>query len=840
MTQDGLSQIEALARLRQWGPNRLAAPKPHARLKEILHTFSDPMGLMLVLASIIYFLLGEVRDGSILLAALVPVLGVDVVLEARSRDALKKLSQALAPQARVIREGTERIIPSEELVPGDLLLLAEGDKVLADGTLLETANFSVDESALTGESEPVTKSVRHRDTEAQRTAPDPKPGRIGSIDGPSTLFFAGTTVLTGHARGEVAETGLRTRYGKIAELVSEVEMEQSPLQKKVGAMVTRLYGVAGFAAAAMVGLGFYRGLGWGPAFLSGVSLAIAAIPEEFPLVFTLFLSMGAWRLSKHGVLLKRLASVETLGSTTVICVDKTGTLTQGNFELDSHQPLDSVTSEEAVLEASVLACELSPADPMEKAILRHTREHGVQVQKIHENYELKFDYDFDPVGKHMSHVWRKRSDPRTWRIVAKGALEGILEHCAIGDAERKAAELENERLASRGARVLAVAGREADLFSGVRKEDERDLKFLGFLAFRDPLRPEVPAAVALCQGAGIRIKIMTGDHLLTAHAVADAAGIRHDPGDLLNASVLAGLSGAELSAKAQKGVVFARVQPEQKFTLVKALKEAGEVVAMTGDGINDAPALKKADIGIAMGLKGTEVARASADMVLLNDSFAGVVQTIAEGRRIFGNIQRSFLFLIGFHIPIVGLALLCPLLGYPLFYLPIHLVWLELIVHPVSALVFEAEPAPSDSMRRPPRDPAAPLLANSEILLSALSGVFLTLATLFFYVTHLSQGEPYARGAGLAVLILGVLLLTWAERAGNKAWWRVPFPKTVRFWSVWVLVAVSLWAILEIPLLSNLFQVEVLSGKDWRGAGGLAVASVGWRIFGMKASILKQ
>jgi Ca2+-transporting ATPase len=866
MTQTGLTQAQALTRLRQWGPNRLSAPKPHARLKEILRTLSDPMAVMLVLASIVYFLLGEVRDGAILLAALVPVLGVDVLLEARSRDALKKLSQALAPQARVIRDGVERIIPSEELVPGDLVLLAEGDKVLADGELLETANLSVDESALTGESEPVTKRPYHGDTETRRTAPVSKtepdneslhrqdaktprtPADLGNNQEKSNenkpdsegRFFAGSTVLTGHARGEVTETGLRTRYGKIAELVSGVEIGQSPLQKKVGAMVSRLYGAAGVAALAMVGLGLYRGLGWGPAFLSGVSLAIAAIPEEFPLVFTIFLSLGAWRLSKHGVLLKRLACVETLGSTTVICVDKTGTLTQGNFELDSHQPLNSAFSEEAVLEASVLACELSPADPMERAILRHSQEHGVQVLHVQEKWDLVHDYDFDPVGKHMSHVWRNRSDPGAWRIVAKGALEGILEHCAIGEAERKAAEGENERLASHGARVLAVASRDGGAFSGDRKEDERELKFMGLLAFRDPLRPEVPGAVALCQAAGIRVKIITGDHLLTAHAVADAAGITHEPEDLLNASVLTGLSTGELTAKAEKGVVFARVQPEQKFALVKALKEAGEVVAMTGDGINDAPALKLADIGIAMGLKGTEVARASADMVLLTDSFAGIVKTIEEGRRIFGNIQRSFLFLIGFHIPIVGLALLCPLLGYPLFYLPIHLVWLELIVHPVSALVFEAEPAPPDSMLRPPRDPAAPLLANREILLSAVSGGLLTLTTLFVYVTHLSQGQPYARGAGLAALILGVLLLTWAERAGGKAWWRVPFPRTFRFWAVWVLVAVSLWAILEIPWLSGIFQVEVLSGKDWLGAGGLAFGAVGWRIFGMKTPILKH
>ncbi|HVZ81414.1 MAG TPA: HAD-IC family P-type ATPase, partial [bacterium] len=683
MPPTGLTNSQARERLRRYGPNLPVPPDPHGRLKELARLLADPMALMLLAAAAVYFLLGEPRDGSILLAALVPVLGVDVVLEARSREALKKLSQAWEPRARVLRDGVESSIPSEEVVPGDLLLLKEGDRVLADGVLWEGANFSVDESALTGESEPVAKTPR--------TAPVPgkDPERpYGDGPGPESRFFAGTTVLTGQGIGEVGETGPHTRFGKIAQLVAGEPMEQTPLQRKVGALVKRLYGVALLVSAAVVGLELSRGQAWGPAFLAGVSLAIAAIPEEFPLVFTLFLSLGAWRLSRHGVLLKRLASVETLGSTTVLCVDKTGTLTAGQFQLESHLPLTPWASEEAVLEASVLACERSPADPMEKAILIHARSHGVRTRTVQERWELVHDYDFDPVGKHMSHVWRKAADPQAWRLAAKGALEGILEHCDISPEERRAAERENERLASHGARVLAVAGRDGGPFTGDRARDERGLKLFGLLAFRDPLRPEVPAAAAQCREAGIRLKIITGDHLLTAHAVVDAAGIDHRPEELLNAAGLDRLPPQEFARKAREGVVFARVRPEQKFALVKALKEAGEVVAMTGDGINDAPALKKADIGIAMGLQGTEVARASAHLVLLNDSFAGIVATIAEGRRIFGNIQRSFLFLIAFHIPIVGLALLCPLLGMPIFYLPVHLVWLELIVHPVSALVF--------------------------------------------------------------------------------------------------------------------------------------------------------
>ncbi|HUO57094.1 MAG TPA: HAD-IC family P-type ATPase, partial [bacterium] len=346
-------------------------------------------------------------------------------------------------------------------------------------------------------------------------------------------------------------------------------------------------------------------------------------------------------------------------------------------------------------------------------------------------------------------------------------------------------------------------------------------------------RPEVPHAVELCQKAGIKVKLITGDHLLTAHAVADAVGIAHEPRNLLNAEDLDGLSTADFAEKARQGSVFARVRPEQKHALVEALRRSGEVVAMTGDGINDAPALKKADIGIAMGLKGTDVARASADMVLLGDSFEAIEKTIFEGRRIFVNIQRSFYFLLAFHVPIVLVALLCPLLGLPLLYMPVHLVWLELIVHPVSALLFEGEPAPLDLMERPPRDPEAELLEKGPVWVSVISGMLLTSAVLWNFVTHLSQGLVYARSAGMAVLIMGSLLLVWAERAVDKPWWKLPFPRTKRFWTVWLAVALTLPAIMEIPWLEEIFQVTGISLADWGRAALLALAVIGWRAVGI-------
>jgi len=814
----GLLSAEAAHRLGVYGPNHLKKEEKHTRLKEALGSLADPMAIMLVLASATYFLLGETRDGIILLIALVPVLGVDVLLESKSREALKKLAQTLSPTAQVIRNSMEIRIPSEQLVPGDLLLLKEGDKVHADGVLRECANFSVDESQLTGESEPVAKKASEH---------MPKKGWKEEQQ-----FFAGSTVLSGQAVGEVLNTGLRTRLGKIAKLISESEAEPTPLQKKTEDLVKKLAFVALIVAVGVLGLELLRGMSFYKSLLSAVSLSIAAVPEEFPLVFILFLSLGAWRLSSQGVLVRRLASVETLGSTTVICVDKTGTLTYGKFQLDFHEPFAAHFTENAILEASVLACEPNPQDRMEKAILEHALESKVNVPHILDRWELVHDFDFDYVGKHMSHVWKMKTSAKHWRLVAKGAFEGILEHCEFAPGEREEAEKQNTLLATQGMRVLAVAGRDAESFTGDRVKDESKLKLYGFLGFRDPLRTDVPEAVEECQRAGIKIKILSGDHLMTAHAIADAAGIAHGPEDLLNGPDLDNLSKEEFAGKVNHGAIFARVRPDQKHAIVGALKSAGEIVAMAGDGINDAPALKLADIGIAMGKKGTEVARSSAQIVLLHDSFTAIVSTVREGRRIFANIQRSFFFLLAFHIPIVGLALLCPMADLPLLLLPVHLVWLELIIHPVSALVFEAEPAPPDVMRRPPRDPKAALLPGGDVWYSVLSGGLLTVAVLAFYHARLSEGVPYARSAGLAALIIGSLLLVWSERAVDKPWFSMPFPRTLRFWVVWVLVAVSLPVIIEVPFLASIFQVVPLRLTDWGIALGLAVVSIGWRAFG--------
>jgi len=820
----GLSADEARIRLRKYGANRLVRVDRTASLREFLHTVADPMALMLALASALYVWLGDLHEGMVLAIALFPVLGVDVLMEARSRKALKELALAVAPTASVIRGGAELEVPSVEIVPGDLLVIREGDVLHADGVVTFAANLTVDESQLTGESEPREKIADN---------------------GEQSQFYAGSLVIMGHGFGEVTATGQSTRFGEIARLLAEADTTTTPLQRETSKIARYLVVIAIVLAVCIFLVLVARSAPPSRAFLYAVSLAMSAVSEEFVLVFSLFLSLGAWRLAKIGVLVRRLASVETLGSTTVICLDKTGTLTAGTYALSSHQTLRAEVSENDLLEAAVLACEKNPQDIIERAIIAHCSSHNVNLEELHSRWSLVRDYDIDPRGKHMSHVWASTEESRAEaRIVAKGAIEGVLEHCQLTAEERQQAYAANAVLSARGMRVLAVAGRVfnapgsgqepycANDFAGgrndTRQQVERDLELYGLLAFHDPLRTEVPQAVAECQSAGIRLKIITGDHPLTAHAIAEAAGIVHRDDLIFSGPELAQMDQEHFEQAAREAAIFARVTPAQKYAVIDTLVRAGEVVAMTGDGINDAPALRRAHIGVAMGQRGTEAARAAAALVLLGDDFRALVATVREGRRVYSNIQRAFRYLIGFKFMLVGLALLAPLSGMPILLLPIDLVWLELIVHPVSALAFEGDPGPEDIMRRPPRNPAASIIALDAILRPALSGAILTVGAFLLFVTHLDAGEAYARGVAIALVIVGSLFLVWTEFA-SAPWWRALLPRSLRFWAVCVGASVTLMVGMLVPEIAALVQIAPISLADWGAVTGISVASVIWR-----------
>lgn len=821
----GLSGDEAAQRLKIYGPNRLVRAARGAAILAFIRTAADPMAVMLAAAATIYYALGERTDAYVLFAAIVPVLAVDVVLEARSRTALKKLAGVVAPRARVIRGGFQTVIPTADLVPGDLLVMKEGDVVHADAVVRSSSNLALDESQLTGEAEPVSK----RPYEIPVIADAPAASRV----------YAGSRVLEGQGIAEVTATGERTRYGDLARLVADVGRRPTPLERKIARIVRWMVGVAVAVSALLFVLRMLGGARAGNAFLYAVSLAMSAVGEEFLLVLTMFLSLGAYRLSRHGVLVRRLASVETLGSTTVICLDKTGTLTAGEFVLEAHLPLGPEISEDDLLEAAALACEPQAADTMERKILAHCTERGINVDALHSRWRLVHDYSFDPIGKHMSHVWSlDEGGGVAKRIVAKGALEGIIEHCDLAPAEIARAESENAEMARRGMRVLAIAGRDAGTggFTGVRASDERGFRLFGLLGFRDPLRPGVPDAVAQCQRAGVKLKLITGDHALTAHAIADAAGIAHSDDGIVTGVQLDSVDKAAFDRLVCCGSIFARIRPEQKYAIVEALRRSGEVVAMTGDGINDAPALRRADIGVAMGQRGTEVAREAADIVLLEDDFSAMVATIREGRILLDNIQRAFLYLVGFKVMLVSLTLLAPIFGLPLLLLPVNLVWLEMIVHPVSALAFEGEPALDDVMRRPPRPPASPIVERPAAIRAALCGALLTVVALALFALRLGEGVNYARSVAMVVAVVGSLSLVWAEYAGTRRWWRVRAPEQGRFWIVIFVVAASLPIFMLTPPLAKLLMIRPIASIDWGIAILGAIVAVCWRTFGTAPS----
>jgi P-type Ca2+ transporter type 2C len=771
----------------------------------LIGALTDPMVVLLLVAAPTYLALHDIADAAVVFAAMVPIVAIDLALQARAENALEALKRLSARTAVVQRDGLQVTVPSEEVVPGDLAILKEGDIVPADGTLLVGSNVQVDESALTGESQPVAKdaSGTHAETE----------------------ILAGTTVLSGRGEARIERTGSNSRYGQIGELVARIRPTPTPLERVISRLVRKLAVVALVFCSAVVAVLVWRGDGWGQALIAGVALGIAAVPEEFPMVFTLYLALGAWRLARDHALVRRLSGVETLGSTTVIATDKTGTLTLGHQEVaglvaagvfvPSGEPLDPAGM--SLLTSAVLACEPDPFDPLEQAILRFATGQGLDVSGL-QGGTLVSDFPFDPAVKYMTHLWRL--DGR-YLICAKGAIEGILGRSAAPSETRRSAGEANRLLASQGMRVLAVAAGELPEPTENRARAELALRFAGLVAFNDPVRPGVADALRECDEAGIRVIMITGDHPETAHAVADGLGLPHSHDDeIVLGDDLDAASDEEVTDRVRHANLFARTRPEHKYRLVRALRAQGQVVAMTGDGINDAPALREADIGVAMGRRGTEVAREAATMVLLDDDFTTIVAAVRDGRRIFDNLRRAFSYLIAFHVPLLLGAFLVPLLGRPLLLLPVHLVFLELVLHPTISLVFENDPPDRDLMRRPPRPAHAGLLSHGGWVRPLALGLTLTAGVLILYLVRLSQGATatQARTPAFAALLLGQTLLVLVERSPDAPVWRAGLRGNRAMIGVLgSIVALTLIAI-YVPAVAGFMKLAPLS------AGGLGLS----------------
>ncbi len=828
----GLREEEACARLQREGPNELPAQEKRSLLAIAFEVAREPMFLMLVAAGALYLLMGEPADALMLLGFVFVVMGITIVQARRTERALDALRDLSSPRALVIRDGAQRRIPGRDVARGDLVVLSEGDRVPADGLLRRGLHLSADESLLTGESVPVRKVPS-----AEAQALD----RPGGDDLPSV--FSGTLITAGQGIAEIAATGLRSELGKIGKALEQVRPEPTLLQKETGRLV-RVFAVAGLLACALVVLvfAFTRGGGadaWKQGLLAGIAMAMATLPEEFPVVLTVFLALGAWRISRSRVLTRRMPAIETLGAATVLCVDKTGTITQNRMTLRalavSDRELDLAAlpgglPEEmhGLLENAILASKRDPFDPMERALHVAGDRLIKDTEHLHPGWSLSREYPLTPGLLAVSHAWGiGRGDEVV--VAAKGAPEAIADLCHLAPAQEESLSREVAVLASRGLRVLGVARGVTRLGSLPEAHHDLSLELVGLLGFEDPLRPTVPAAVAECQAAGIRVVMITGDYPLTARSIARQAGIA-DGGEAISGPELDRMSDEELARRIRDVRVFARVVPEQKLRIVTALKANGEVVAMTGDGVNDAPALKAAHIGIAMGGRGTDVARESASLVLLDDDFTSIVAAVRLGRRIFDNIKKAIAFILAVHVPIAGLSMLPVFFAdWPLLLLPVHIVFLELIIDPSCSLIFEAEDAEADVMRRPPRRPDERLFSRRTIGLSLMQG-FSVLAVCLgvFLFARSDHSADAARALTFTSLVVAFVVIILVNRSWTRsALSMLRVPNAALRWVVLGAFA-FLAAILAIPFAQKIFHFAPLHSVDAVLSLGAGLVCVLW------------
>ena len=830
MEFNGLTAEEAQSRLAIDGPNGLPTSHKRGLLKLLAEVVAEPMFLLLLACGALYLFLGDPHEALMLLGFVFVIVVITFFQQRRSERALDALQDLSSPQALVMRDGKPVRIDSRQLVADDLVLLAEGDRVPADLRLLSAANLSVDESLLTGESMPVQKEV----------LPDDGVDHFHDLDCRKFFALSGTLVTQGTATGRVIATGERSTLGKIGQSLGGIQNLQTPLQLEIRSVVKRV-ALVGLGLAVILSLAHWYLLGNGlQGLLAGITLAMAILPEELPVVLTLFLGLGAWRLSRENVLAKSVPAIELLGATTVLCVDKTGTLTEnkmvvrklwsGSILYDTLPTGDATLPEPPhdVLEFAILASHRRAFDPMEAAILAAGERFLTGTEHLHTDWTLVEDYPLSPDMLAMSRVWQSPNQSQRM-IAAKGAPEAIVDLCHLDLTQADQIANEVAAMAGQGLRVLGVARAFFEAQELPENQHDFGFEFLGLVALEDPVRADVPLAIQECYAAGIRVIMMTGDHPATAISVAKQAGLRLDSPPVTG-SELSTLSASDLDTRVAKSQVFCRVQPDQKLRLVQALRARGEIVAMTGDGVNDAPALKAAHIGVAMGARGTDVAREAAALVLLNDDFSSLVTAIRYGRRVFSNLRKAMVFVLAVHIPIVGLSMLPVLLGWPMLLMPVHILFLQLIIDPACSIVFEAEPLDSDAMKVPPRSMDAHLF-DAAVLTRGLwqgSGLLLLLLALFGGARAVSGSDEIARALTFSILVtssLGLIYVnrSWGRSSGLDAGQSNPYFR----WMILASVAV-LAIILSVPVVSKLFAFALPSPMLMLTGLGVALVSMLW------------
>ena len=803
----GLTSSQAKEKLRIDGFNSLPASKVRNYFSIVWDVVKEPMFILLVACGSLYLVLGDVREGIMLLCFVFIIMGIEFIQKKKTEKALDALKELASPKALVIRDGEEHRIASRDVVVEDIIVLQEGDRVPADAVILQSTNLLADESLLTGEPVPVRKVEWDEKLKCEHPGGDDLP-----------FVFSGSMIVHGNGIAQVTAIGLQTEIGKISNALDDIKELPTRFSKEMSSLVKKITVISIIVSLLLVIAYFITRGNLINGFLAGLTLAMSILPEEFPVILTVFMAIGAWRMSKKKVLTREASAIETLGSTTVLCADKTGTLTQNKMVVSMlYNGIDFLRLEKSstieapfteVAEFSMLASQRNPFDPMEKAI----KNMSSNFEHIYSGRAMIKEYPLSKELLAMSRVY-SYSDNNMHIIATKGAPEAIFDLCHLDESVRKQYLIVVEEFASKGLRVIGVA--KAKIEDGALPKKQHDFKFdfVGLIGLSDPIKQNVKQAVAECYTAGIRVIMITGDYPITAIQIAKQIGLKNAQVCITGRDI-AKMTDVELRDKIRDVNVFARIIPEQKLKIVIALKQNNEIVAMTGDGINDSPALKAADIGISMGERGTDVAREASSLVLLDDDFSSIVGAIKMGRRIFDNLQKAFSYTFAIHVPIAGLSLIPVLIGnYPLILWPVHIVFLELIIDPACSIIFEAEKAEENIMRRPPKRIGEPFFSGKMILFSCLQGFGILIITLSVYLMglHLGYNIKEVRTMAFITLIVSNIAIIISNRSKTDSIYKILItPNKAMLWIVGSAI-LFLTLILNISFLLELFMFQSIT-----------------------------
>ncbi len=811
---NGLSTADVLQLQKQFGKNIFQREGSSRLIHIIWEIVKEPMFILLVIACSLYFILGEMNEGIMMLIAMMLVAVISVFQAVKSSNAINALKQFTEPKVKVVRDGQEIIIATEELVPGDIMLLDEGMNVPADAQILNANDLTVNESIITGESMPVEKQEQEG----------------------YNILYQGTTINSGQAVAKVTSTGNQTVLGKLGIKIGAYQSSKTLLQDQINKFVRRLalFGLIGFAIIFFVN--YLHQNNWATSLLFALTLAMSAVPEEIPVAFSSFMALGAYKMSKLGIISRQPQIIENLGAVSVICLDKTGTITENKMEVksiydfDTHASIDLHANTKLLngnaLRYAVLASELKPFDAMEKAIWEAYRTHEVPNDLLPN--KMIYEYPLEGRPPMMTHVYAFMN---TKMAAAKGAAERIMQICKLSESETKEINQYIQNFTTKGFRVIGVASAmHVDEIMPL-KQDDFNWHFEGILALYDPSKKNIESIIQQFYSAKIDVKLITGDYAETAINIAWQVGIVNQLKHLTGEQVM-NMQQTDLQTAVKSINVFARMFPDAKLKVIEALKENGEIVAMIGDGVNDGPALKSANIGIAMGERGTEIARQAADLILTNDNLESMVIAISEGRKIFNNLKKAIRYIISIHIPIVLIASLPVLFAwvYPNIFSPIHIIFLELIMGPTCSIFFEREPDEEDRMLQKPRDRNLGIFTKDEFLMSIVQGVIIAacILTLYYYYMTIHSNIAHVRTLVFTTLILSNVFLTFANRS---------FTKTIFYTSKYknslapfiVILSLSFLAVLHfVPAVRNLFQLTIISQAEFWICFGVAFASVMW------------